>query len=228
MADADTITKLCCVCKQNLNFSEFYKDKTGKFGLQSKCKGCSKSAGKQYRIENPDYRKNYQVEHRDRLLAQNAAYYAENWHREHARRKAHRLSNTEYHSQYRAARREEIAAYQRERNRLGINRALAKIWREKNPGVLRSHRSNRRARKLAAGGKMSRDIVSRLLILQKGRCACCTVNLRKTGHHLDHVIPLARGGSNSDSNAQLLCPTCNLRKSAKDPIEFMQSRGLLL
>ena len=30
------------------------------------------------------------------------------------------------------------------------------------------------------------------------------------------------------ANLQLLCPTCNTKKSAKHPIDFMQSRGLLL
>lgn len=40
--------------------------------------------------------------------------------------------------------------------------------------------------------------------------------------------PLARGGTNQRTNLQLLCPPCNLSKSAKDPIDFMQSRGFLL
>jgi hypothetical protein len=29
-------------------------------------------------------------------------------------------------------------------------------------------------------------------------------------------------------NVQLLCPPCNLKKHAKDPIQFMQERGFLL
>jgi hypothetical protein len=32
----------------------------------------------------------------------------------------------------------------------------------------------------------------------------------------------------TDFNVQLLCATCNLNKNAKDPIDFMQSRGFLL
>ena len=42
------------------------------------------------------------------------------------------------------------------------------------------------------------------------------------------IKPLARGGTNQRTNLQLLCPPCNLSKSAKDPIDFMQSRGFLL
>jgi len=41
-------------------------------------------------------------------------------------------------------------------------------------------------------------------------------------------MPLSRGGSNDKYNLQLLCPTCNLKKSAKDPIDFAQENGNLL
>lgn len=40
-------------------------------------------------------------------------------------------------------------------------------------------------------------------------------------------MPIARGGSNTDDNVQLLCPACNLKKSAKHPVDFMQERGFL-
>lgn len=32
--------------------------------------------------------------------------------------------------------------------------------------------------------------------------------------HIDHIFPLALGGSNDLVNLQLLCETCNLKKSA--------------
>ena len=33
---------------------------------------------------------------------------------------------------------------------------------------------------------------------------------------IDHIIPLSAGGSDTDSNKQLLCRTCHLTKSAED------------
>lgn len=45
---------------------------------------------------------------------------------------------------------------------------------------------------------------------------------------MDHVVPLALGGPHHDSNMQLLRKLCNLRKSAKHPVDYMQSKGKLL
>ncbi len=45
---------------------------------------------------------------------------------------------------------------------------------------------------------------------------------------MDHVISLAAGGEHAPLNIQLLCKTCNLKKSAKHPVDFMQQMGKLL
>ena len=34
-------------------------------------------------------------------------------------------------------------------------------------------------------------------------------------HHVDHVVPLARGGSDHEVNLQALCESCNLAKGAR-------------
>ena len=39
----------------------------------------------------------------------------------------------------------------------------------------------------------------------------------KGKYHVDHRMPLSLGGSNYPDNLQLLCPTCNLSKSATHP-----------
>lgn len=75
-------------------------------------------------------------------------------------------------------------------------------------------------------GRVSTDIIQRLKTLQRSRCAVCGGRLKQ--FHLDHIEPLSRGGPHHDHNVQLLCPPCNLRKAAKDPIQFMQEMGRLL
>jgi hypothetical protein len=56
----------------------------------------------------------------------------------------------------------------------------------------------------------------------KGRCQECHRDLTGTilidgAVHIDHILPLAQGGSNDPTNLQVLCGDCNLRKGAGDP-----------
>jgi 5-methylcytosine-specific restriction endonuclease McrA len=86
---------------------------------------------------------------------------------------------------------------------------------------------NRALRKGAPGTHTPADLRT-LLAAQSHRCAYCGADLRKVKRHLDHIIALARGGSNDKANLQYLCAPCNLSKAAKDPIQFAREQGRLL
>jgi 5-methylcytosine-specific restriction endonuclease McrA len=145
----------------------------------------------------------YAAENRETANARAAAWYTENKERAAAYRVDYYKSNKESLNEYRAG------------------------WASVNKDILRVHRQNRRARKKLFGGKLSKGLSGKLFMLQKGKCACCKKPLGDD-YHLDHITPLAKGGANEDWNMQLLTKRCNLQKQAKDPIEFMQSRGFLL
>lgn len=100
-------------------------------------------------------------------------------------------------------------------------------WQKVNPEKRKVINQNRRAKVRASGGKLSSNIVQTLMALQKGKCACCGKSL-KQGHHLDHIIPIALGGTNTDGNVQLLTPKCNLSKGAKHPVDYMRTKGKLI
>lgn len=55
-----------------------------------------------------------------------------------------------------------------------------------------------------------RDVRQRVWRKYGGRCADCNAD---DYLEFDHVVPVAKGGSNSDANVQLLCRRCNLKKS---------------
>lgn len=47
------------------------------------------------------------------------------------------------------------------------------------------------------------------------------------GMHVDHLIPLARGGADSDDNYMPACPTCNHYKHTLTLDDFREQIGLL-
>lgn len=55
-----------------------------------------------------------------------------------------------------------------------------------------------------------RDVRQRVWQRYGGRCAECGAS---DYLEFDHIVPVAKGGSNSDANVQLLCRRCNLKKS---------------
>ncbi len=117
-----------------------------------------------------------------------------------------------------------IARWQRENP--GKANAKSAKWRIAHPEIRRTYHQNRRARKRASGGVISPDLAERLFKLQRGKCACCKQPLGND-YHLDHIMPLALGGTNTDDNIQLLRAKCNLQKSAKHPIDYMRENGFL-
>lgn len=107
------------------------------------------------------------------------------------------------------------------------SRAIKREWYQRNKDSLKPLWNLRDKRKRQAVGDFFPEDVDRIYLAQHGRCAVCNLKLNKTFHR-DHIVPISRGGTNYPSNIQLLCPPCNMSKGAKDPIDFMRSRGMLL
>ncbi|WP_426261511.1 HNH endonuclease [Sphingomonas sp. DC1100-1] len=64
-----------------------------------------------------------------------------------------------------------------------------------------------------------RKLRARILARDGHRCAYC----HSTGDlHCDHIIPLARGGTNDPDNLEAVCRICNTSKGAKTPEEWLR------
>lgn len=61
---------------------------------------------------------------------------------------------------------------------------------------------------------------------QRGRCLYCGERVGRSYRrpHIDHFVPLARGGDNDRTNLCIACAECNQAKHAKMPWEWMPDR----
>lgn len=181
------------------NGSDFYKS--------GRCKACANAANRKFYAKNIDAERSRSI-----------AYGKSNPGKGAARTAKWNAKNPDKIKKAKAA------YYSANKDRF---KTLGALWARVNFKVKRIHAQNRRARKRLVGGVLSSNLASKLYALQRGRCACCG-SILGGSFHLDHRIPLALGGSNSDQNMQLLAPVCNLQKHAQDPIDFMRSRGFLI
>ena len=97
-----------------------------------------------------------------------------------------------------------------------------KEWRGKNRQRKRANDRTRKARLKGTNGAHTAADVRRQYIAQDGRCFWCRrlVGVDYPSFHVDHLIPLNRGGTNWPWNIVLACPRCNCARHDKMPLEW--------
>lgn len=150
--------------------------------------------------------------------------YEENRKQILAAQRAWRLANPELDKQkqrrnyerHRAAR---IAAVRkREQSLSPEERAAINFGRNK----------HRRAKIKGAEGNFAWADYRQILIDQSYHCYWCHADISDGNDHADHMVPLARGGSNWPSNIVASCATCNQEKSTKLPEEFVWTKSRVI
>jgi hypothetical protein len=93
---------------------------------------------------------------------------------------------------------------------------FSKRWRKRHPEKAKEMDARSRHKQRGAAGELSKGILKMLFEAQNGLCACCETPLLDN-FEIDHIMPIALGGTNTDDNVQLLTPLCNKRKGHKHP-----------
>lgn len=177
-------------------------------GKRGNCKPCTKARSKAWAAANPEKRK-ASVAKWVKANPEKAKEIIANWEAQNPERVSERKIRWVMANPERA-------------------KSISATWAKENPEKNRIKSHNRRARLRVNGGELSSDIYQRLMQLQRGKCACGCKQPLGADYHLDHIMPVALGGTNEDANTQLLRGVCNRQKSAKHPVAFMQSRGYLI
>lgn len=102
--------------------------------------------------------------------------------------------------------------------------ARSQMWRSNNPNKIRHSNRQTKARRRKAEGSHSLGDIDFLMREQRGCCVYCDTNIAEQ-FHVDHIIPIIKGGTNYAGNLQLLCPSCNVRKSHRLPVEYKKVIG---
>lgn len=200
--------------------------------LYSMCGTCKCAKETQYQKANKaiiaERKRQFYQTNKERILERNMRRYLSN--REYALEQKRRYyqkdkqRHNERVKQYHAANKERIKESQQQ-------------WRQRNNGYLveyrkkysktahgklmsRKQKAIRRARKVASPGNLTIKGIRRQYDAQQGRCYYCKAELSDK-YHVDHFIPLSRGGTNTLDNIVIACPTCNMRKHNKMPDEFL-------
>jgi 5-methylcytosine-specific restriction endonuclease McrA len=120
--------------------------------------------------------------------------------------------------------------------------AINKRWREKNREHLNAYRKSHphvvvlkemRRRERHAQGNIGidkdaqRKLVNFIRTARRIACYWCNEPVPKKKRHIDHIIPLARGGTGAASNLCCACASCNLRKLTMMPHEFREKLARL-
>lgn len=205
--DIETTFKECGCCKENKPLKDYAPNKGGKFGRHSKCKECVNAMHHEKREERLEARRKAREENREHYLNYSREYYKKHPEIFKNNTKRARKEGRDWRSK------------NPERNRITAN-AYAKKWRAKNPYITKMRDVARKIRRREKAN-VSRDDVSTIWKSQKGRCWYCGVKLKLDNtSHLDHVVPLSRGGTSELHNLRWVCQPCNQSKHAKSAIEF--------
>lgn len=89
-----------------------------------------------------------------------------------------------------------------------------------NPRYVRNGSRLRRGPYAKRRAEMSRKRESLLLMLSDRDGDGCAVCGSQSHPEIDHVVPISRGGSDAIDNLQILCRSCNRRKSDRLPEEW--------
>jgi HNH endonuclease len=178
------------------------------------------------REQRKAYDKRYYLENREKIRVRKRAtwkpYYVENREKIIQRAVEWNKANPEQAAVYKKAWAEAHPDYKREwylanRERvLEQTKAGAKRRFEEDPERIRAMQRNTVARRRAKQREAHVENVDPRMVWNRdgGVCGICGEPAEMDDWHLDHIVPIVRGGEHSYANVQVAHPLCNWRKAA--------------
>ena len=152
----------------------------------------------------------YKQRHRARYQAYNKLYHSKRW-----------ASDPEYR---RRAKDQSLAWGKLNPDK---RRKSGKEYARRNPHVFlaKAHKYRALRRSVTTDISGISDFIKYVKSAVEIRCFYCDNPVPKSKRHIDHKVPLIRGGKHELSNLCCACQSCNCRKSSKTPEEFALYRN---
>lgn len=218
--------KHCSKCAQIKPLDAFAKAHWTKDGVYPSCKACKNAQSAEHRAAHREEHRarslEYHHTHKEQRSATGKAYYAANREKVLARTARYYQEHPEISrksaANYRKKNRDRLlpdlqrrSAEWREANR-DKDRAASKRWRNENRSAFRAIQHRRKARVKGNGGSYTAQQWDALKAQHDHRCLCCGKQEPEIALTVDHIVPIACGGSNDITNLQPLCLSCNCSK----------------
>lgn len=198
----------CGHCGQCLTVDNFQKNHNNHLGLQNVCKECKKIADAEWRSNNLE---------KSRAKSK-ARYHAKPEERKQYK-ETHKEQIAETKRNYRRTHPEAVKKHKRDGN---------KRFKEREPEKFKLRQKISRIKRQGGKGNVTRLKIIELYHDQNERCAYCGISIYWSvprDIHIDHVIPLSKGGSNDIDNLALTCHACNESKGDKLLTDWLLVRG---
>ena len=190
-------------CTVPVTEQRFNKKASSKDGLATVCKVCKAEKDRLYRELNKETlrekKREYRINNLEKVKYANKVYYENNKEVISEKTKQYRELNKQVIKDKKAA------YYKTEAGKL----------------VSKNAKNTRRALKISTSDNtVTKEYLDTLLIVQEHKCFYCKtkLNLLDNGNvHLEHYIPLSKGGAHSCGNVVWSCSTCNLNKRTEIP-----------
>ena len=201
-------TKQCNKCKEYRTLDNFSKDKSKKDGFRTICTPCGKQYIKNNKKRIRERQQKYYQDNKENIYLVHEKYVKDNKEKILEKQRQYREDNKE-------KRKKSFKSWYEK------NKEYHRNWKLNNKHLVRQYNSNRRARKMSQLGFLPDNYIE-ILEQYDTHCRYCNLDLRTNQYHIDHIIPLSRGGMHDFTNMQLICPTCNFSKGSKTHIEFIK------
>jgi len=232
-------TKKCSKCKLHKDPADFYVSKNAKDGRRGRCRSCCAEDNLEAYHKNEEYNrqrvKEYYINNTEKCIVASKRWYYDP-------KNANTIKNTrrQYRQKNRKRMLEQLVIYQcehvdelrdyrydkywsnpelyRKRSRESFSYSTLRKWREENREKYLLQKAHRRALKMNCKGVCTAEQLKERIAFYGGKCAYCVSGKFES---IDHVIPLARGGTNWPSNLRPCCRKCNSSKGARPLSQFL-------